>query len=115
MIERLRVLPVKNCRRAALPGCLAVSAPPLNSNPQRTSWRFEQRRLAACSSLRSPLPAAPAAVERLFWSSASTLAPNVLSSFPYCIRGHVVTQIDPSLICAMLHAPFHCPFSSTLP
>src|SRR5713101_9016356 len=82
MIECLRGAAVRDYRRASQLGRPVVFALLLSSNPQRTPWRLEPRRLAACSSLRSLLTAAPAAIARLFRSSACTLAPDVLSSFP---------------------------------
>src|SRR5260370_3169715 len=92
MRERTRSLACENCGRGAQPGRTAVLAPRLNSNWQRTPWRFEPRHLAACSSLRSRLSAALAAIVRLFWSSSCTLAPNAPSSFPSVRSGLLVLQ-----------------------
>src|SRR5882672_2074784 len=82
MIECLQEAAVRDYRRASQLGHAVAFALLLSSNPQRTPWRLEPRRLAACSSLRSLLSAARAAIASLFWSSACTLAPDVLSSFP---------------------------------
>src|SRR5258707_14971194 len=64
----------------------------LNSSLQRTLWRSELRRPAACSSVRSLLSAALAAIGRLFWNNSCILAPNVLSSLPSLWGGLLVLQ-----------------------
>src|SRR6266852_5152757 len=105
----------KSHRRITQQGCPVVFAPRSNSNPLRTPWRFELRHVAVYNSFRSLLSAALAAIERLFWSSSCTLAPNVLSSFPSLWCGLLVLQNRSIPLLESASSEFPLAFSLSVP